>query len=61
MVFLPGLAERSLGRSLDLCVGESKTLMSYHRTVLSDGRPGVSFVVCPEEGLAMMLRLYTLG
>jgi NADPH-dependent 2,4-dienoyl-CoA reductase/sulfur reductase-like enzyme/rhodanese-related sulfurtransferase len=32
--------------------GGSKTFMSYHRTELSDGRPGVSFVAYAEEELA---------
>ena len=32
--------------------GGSKTFMSYHRTDLSDGRPGVSFVAYAEEALA---------
>jgi NADPH-dependent 2,4-dienoyl-CoA reductase/sulfur reductase-like enzyme/rhodanese-related sulfurtransferase len=32
--------------------GGSKTFMSYHRTELSDGHPGVSFVAYAEEELA---------
>ena len=28
--------------------------MSYQRTVLSDGRPGVCFVACAEEEFAMI-------
>jgi rhodanese-related sulfurtransferase len=32
--------------------GGSKTFMSYHRTELSDGRPGVSFVSYAEEEVA---------
>jgi NADPH-dependent 2,4-dienoyl-CoA reductase/sulfur reductase-like enzyme/rhodanese-related sulfurtransferase len=32
--------------------GGSKTFMSYHRTELTDGRPGVSFVAYAEEELA---------
>ena len=40
--------------SLELRVGQSKLFMSHHRTVLSDGRPGVSFVVYAGEELAMV-------
>ena len=37
---------------LSTLAGGSKTFMSHHRTELSDGRPGVSFVAYAEEELA---------
>lgn len=41
-------------KNVSMLAGGSKTFMSYHRTELSTGRPGVSFVSYAEEQVAKM-------